>query len=160
MNWCWWRFTHTFCHSSNILGCTYCLWLFKLWFIDGDTKHTALTVLLFFQNPYAVFAHILQHYHDFHSNYASRPKFPPNRDSSAFQCRRAGFLGLKCNNYACLHTRQDQNELHLKRCFFAKIGIFCEPIAGPFPSAVQEYTQPYAFDGRMKLIICQIIHEL
>ena len=51
--WCWWRFTYTFCHSSNILGCTQCFWLFTLWFID------------FFQNPYAIFAHILQHYHDF-----------------------------------------------------------------------------------------------
>ena len=25
VNWCWWwRFTHTFCHRSNILGCTHC----------------------------------------------------------------------------------------------------------------------------------------
>ena len=34
---------------------------------------------------------------------------------SAFQCMRAGFLCPKCDNFACLHTRQDQNELHLKR---------------------------------------------
>ena len=27
-----------------------------------------LTVLFFFQSPYAIFAHILQHYHDFQSN--------------------------------------------------------------------------------------------
>ena len=51
---------------------------------------------------------------------------------SAFQCMRAGFLWSKCNNFVCLHTRQDQNELHLKRCFFfAKISIFCKSIAGP-----------------------------
>ena len=31
-------------------------------------EHTELTVLLFFQNPYAIFAHILQHYHDIQSN--------------------------------------------------------------------------------------------
>ena len=28
VNWCWWRFAHTFCHNSNILGCTHCFWLF------------------------------------------------------------------------------------------------------------------------------------
>ena len=38
VNWCWWRFTHTFCHSSNILGCTHCFWLFTLWFIDEDAS--------------------------------------------------------------------------------------------------------------------------
>ena len=32
-----------------------------------------------------------------------------------FQCMRAGFLCPKCDNFASLHTRQDQNELHLKR---------------------------------------------
>ena len=24
----------------------------------------------------------------------------------------------KCENFACLYSRQDQSELHLKRCFF------------------------------------------
>ena len=38
--------------------------------------------------------------------------------ASAFQCMRAGFLRLKCDNFARLHTRQDQNELHLKKWFF------------------------------------------
>ena len=38
---------------------------------------------------------------------------------------------LSCDNFACLHTHQDQNELHLKYdFFFAKIGIFCKSIAG------------------------------
>ena len=36
----------------------------------------------------------------------------------AFQCMRAGFLCPKCDNFACWHTRQDQNESHLKRWFF------------------------------------------
>ena len=36
-------------------------------------EHTKVTVLLFFQNPYAIFAHILQHYHDFQSNVAIFP---------------------------------------------------------------------------------------
>ena len=55
--------------------------------------------------------------------------------ASAFQCKLAGFLCHKCDNFACLHTRQYQNELHLKRWFFyAKIGIFFKSIAGPLPS--------------------------
>ena len=44
--------------------------------------------------------------------------------------------------------------------FFCKIGIFCKSIAGQLPSVVQEYTQPYSSGGRIKLIICQIRHEL
>ena len=83
-NWCWWRFTHSFCHNSNILGCTHCHWLLTLWFIDEDAsffhffsqdnEHTELTVLLFLQNLYAIFAHILQHYHDYQSNVAIFPR--------------------------------------------------------------------------------------
>ena len=37
---------------------------------------------------------------------------------SAFQCMRPGFLCPKCDNFACWHTRQKQNEFHLKRWFF------------------------------------------
>ena len=44
--------------------------------------------------------------------------------------------------------------------FFAKIGILCKSITGPLPSVVQAYTQPYSFGGSIKLIICQIRHEL
>ena len=33
-----------------------------------DNEHAELTELLFVQNPYAIFAHILQHNHDFQSN--------------------------------------------------------------------------------------------
>lgn len=29
-----WTFTHTLCHSTNILGCMLCFWLFMLWFIE------------------------------------------------------------------------------------------------------------------------------
>ena len=81
--------------------------------------------------------------------------------ASAFQSMCAGFLCSKCDNFVCLHTRQDQNELDLKRWFFfAKIGIFCKSITIPLPSVVQAYTQPYLFGERLKLIICQIRHEL
>ena len=38
--------------------------------------------------------------------------------TSAFQCMRAGFLCPKWENFACFHTCQDQNELHLERWFF------------------------------------------
>ena len=34
---------------------------------------------------------------------------------ACFQCMHSGFLCPKCKNVACLHSRQDQNELHLKR---------------------------------------------
>ena len=44
-----------------------------------------------------------------------------------------------------------------KMISFVKIGMFCKSIAGPL---VQAYTQPYSFDERIKLIICQIRHEL
>ena len=51
--------------------------------------------------------------------------------ASPFQCMRAGFMCPKWDNFACLHTRKHQNELHLKIWFFfffAKMGIFCKSI--------------------------------
>ena len=59
--------------------------------------------------------------------------------ASAFQCMRAGFLCSKCNNFACLHTRQDQNELHLKRWFFltklaSSLKIDCKPTSQRYSS--------------------------
>ena len=47
------------------------------------------------------------------SNYASGPKAAP--DSNLFNVSVRVFCAPKCDNFACLHTRQDQNELHLKR---------------------------------------------
>ena len=41
---------------------------------------------------------------------------PPNNSDSFWV--RAGFMCPKCDKFACLHTRQDQNVLHLKRRFF------------------------------------------
>ena len=76
-------------------------------------------------------------------------------DASAFQCMRADFLCTECDNFACLHTCQDQIELNLKGWFFlpksASSVAFC---------VVQAHTQPYSFFGRLKLIICQNRHEL
>ena len=42
--------------------------------------------------------------------------------------------------------------------FFAKIGIFCK--AQTLRSVIHGYRQPYSFGGWIKLIICQIWHEL
>ena len=82
---------------------------------------------------------------------------------SVFQCMRAGFLWPKCDNFACLYTRQNQNELHLKRWFF-----FCQnrhllsvDLSQYFPALFKRMPYiPYSFGGRIKLIICQIRHEL
>ena len=38
-----------------------------------DNEHMELTVIFFFPNPYAIFTHILQHYHDFQSNVTILP---------------------------------------------------------------------------------------
>ena len=90
-------------------------------------------------------------------NYGSGPKSAPN--SNSYWVRRHFNVYVqkkcfKCDNFACLHTRQHQNELHLKRWFF--FGIFYKSSAGPLPSVVQAYTQPYSFGVRRKLIICQL----
>ena len=44
--------------------------------------------------------------------------------------------------------------------FFAKIGFFSKSRASPLFSVVQLYIQPSSFGGRIKLVICQIRHEL
>ena len=71
--------------------------------------------------------------------------------ASAFQCRRAGFLCPKFDNFVCLHARQDQISFIWKDDFF----FLPKSMSGPLPSVVQVYTQPYSF-GRIKLIFFQI----
>ena len=75
-------FSHTFSATAAIfLGVrTFGFWRFGLSMrilslSSQDNENTELTVLFFFQNPYAFFAHILQHYHDFQSNIAIFPSF-------------------------------------------------------------------------------------
>ena len=63
----------------------------------------------------------------------------------------------KCDNFACLHTRQVQNELHLKSWYFCQI---VKSNVAIFPCVIQGYTHPYSFGGRIKLVICQIRHDL
>ena len=69
-----------------------------------------------------------------------------------------GMIGLSFQCHS--HTSIIRQQLRAFDFFFAKIVIFCISIAGPLPSVVQAYTQPYSFSGRIKLIICQIRHEL
>ena len=93
-------------------------------------------------------------------NYASGPKFAPN--SYSFWVR---WLFNVCVRVFCaqmrqfgrLHTCQDQSELHLKRWFFCQNR---QSNVAIFPSVVQSYTKSYSFGGRIKLIICEIRHEL
>ena len=63
---------------------------------------------------------------------------------------RACFLWPKCDNFARIEM-----SFPWKDDFLYKTGIFCKSIAGPLPSIVQVYTQ-----RKIKLIICQIRHEL
>ena len=48
VNWCWWLYTHTFCHSSHILECTQCFWLFTLWFTEEDASWASSEKMIFF----------------------------------------------------------------------------------------------------------------
>ena len=63
-------------------------------------------------------------------------------DQTPYQCKRAGFLCPKCDDFACLHT------LHLKRRFFLP-----QSVASPLS---QHCSSVYT----TKLIICQIRYEL
>ena len=74
-------------------------------------------------------------------NYASGPKSAPNSDS--FWVRRLFNVCVNLDSYAPRSKRPSSE----KDDIFAKIGIFCKSIA-------------YSFGGRIKLIICQIRHEL
>ena len=98
-------------------------------------------------------------------NYASGRKIRTKQwlvlGALAFQCMRAGFQCPKMRQ-CCLITYPPRSKWasYEKTIFFAKISIFCKSIAGPVPGVVQAYTQSYSFDGRIKLIVCQIRHEL
>ena len=73
----------------------------------------------------------------------------------------AYFLCPKCDNITCLHTCQDQIELHLKRWFFLpKSASSASRSVAIFLSVVQAYTQPYLFGRRIKLSIFQIRYDL
>ena len=98
------------------------------------------------------------------AQYASGSKSAPNSDSfwvhRLFNVYVRVFCAPNATILLILHTRQDQNDLQLKRWFFGNIDIYCNSIAGPLHSVIEAYTQPYSFHGRIKLIICQIRHEL
>ena len=75
-----------------------------------------------------------------------------------FSMYACGFFGPQMRQF-CLFTYPPRSKwaLSVKMIFFAKIDIFCKAIADPF---VQTYTQSYSFGRSIKLIICQIRHEL
>ena len=80
VNWCWDGASHALSATAAIFsGYTLFLAFHALVYRSGcqflsrfsqDNEHMELTVRHFFQNPYAIFAHILQHYHDLQSNVA------------------------------------------------------------------------------------------
>ena len=118
-------------------------------------------------------------------NYASWPKSAPNNDSFSLlifeenyliipldenqqqTVTRFGCVGFSmyASEFAvpqmqqfCLFTYPPRSKWASseKMIFFAKIGIFCKSIAGPLPSVIRAYTQPYSFGW----ISYQIRHEL
>ena len=64
--WCWWRFMHSFCHSSNILGRTHCFWLFTLWFIDEDASfsHTFCNITMILKGISQYFPMLFKRIHN------------------------------------------------------------------------------------------------
>ena len=97
-------------------------------------------------------------------NYASGPKSAPN-SNSFWVCRLYNvYVRVFCAPNATILLVYISAKIKMsfswKGVFFAKIVFFCKSIAGPLPRVVQAYRQPYSFGGSIKLIICQIKHEL
>ena len=94
-------------------------------------------------------------------NYASGPKSSPNSDSfwvlRLFNVCVRVFCTPNATSLLVYIPAKIKMSFIWKDNIFAKIGIFCKSIAGPLSKA---YTQPYSFDRRIKLIICQISLEL
>ena len=92
-------------------------------------------------------------------NYASGPKSTQNSDSFWVRWFFNVCVRVFCASNVTILFVYILAKIK-KMIFFAKIGIFCKSIAGPLPSVVEAYTQPYSFGGRIKLIICEIRHEV
>ena len=105
-NWCWWRFTHTFCHSSKILGFAHCFRLYTLQFIDEDASF----------------------FHFFHKI-------------------------TNIRRWRCFSSSKIRKQFSQKFC---NITMIFKVMSQYFPA----YTQQYSFGSRIRLIICQIRHEL
>ena len=99
-------------------------------------------------------------------NYAFGPKYAPNSDSFCVHRLFNVCVRIFCAPNATILRVYIPAKIKMSFFgrddffFFAKIDIFCKSIAAPLPSIVQQYTQPYSFGGRIKLITCQIRHEL
>ena len=76
---------------------------------------------------------------------------------SAFLRTHVGFL---CTNYASLLTRQDRNEVHLKRWFFLPKSASSVNRSQADLAKRKRNRRPYSFSCKIKLIVCIIRHEL
>ena len=75
-------------------------------FFSQDNEHTERTVLLFFQNPYAIFSHILQHCRDFRRNVEIFPSVVQACTYTVFVRRRDKTNYLWNQTWAkCYHSR-------------------------------------------------------
>ena len=75
-----------------------------------------------------------------------------------FQCMHGRFSGPKMRQfYLFTYPPKSKWAPFEKNIFFAKI---VKSNIAIFPSIVQASTQPYSFGGRIKLIVCQIRHDL
>ena len=79
---------------------------------------------------------------------------------SIFLLMRAGFLYPKRDNLLVYIPAKIKMSFIWKDDFLPKSASSVSRSQAHFPSIVQAYTQPYSFGGRIKLIICQIRHEL
>ena len=95
-------------------------------------------------------------------NYASEPKSTPNSDSfwvlRLFNvCMRVFSAPMR---QFCMFTHPPRSKWASSEKMIFKPKSSVSQSVAIFPSVVQAHTQPYSFDRRIKLIICQIRHEL
>ena len=100
------------------------------------------------------------------SNYGSGPKSATNSNSS-FWLRRLFNVCVRvfCAPNAIIllgftYPPRSKWASYEKMIFILQYYHDFQSNVAIFPSIVQAYTQPYSFGGRIKLIICQIWHEL
>ena len=95
------------------------------------------------------------------ANYATGPKSATNCDS--FWVRRLFNVCVLVFSAPNATIFLVYIPAKIKMSFIWKDDFFCHDFhsnVAIFLSVVQAYTQPYSFGGRIKLIICQIRHEL
>ena len=148
--------------NSRILSATAAIFLdirtvfgfFMLWFIDEDAnffhfflqdnEHTELTMLLFLQNPYAIFAHILQYYRDLQSNVAIlliRPR------RLYFKCSDTFYMNRHKFKFLVIRRRTLDSNIKI-------IEFYQKPCMQIFPSCL--FLLAWVFDVYKLVCICVI----